>query len=86
MNYITAHKLKLAARRWAKEGARANPGIKFLALVDGQCHTAEVGPGLYDTFDWRQDMELGFKDGASGRWVWDSELDGFTQLETEETP
>ena len=79
MNYIEA---RMAARRWAKEGARANPGIKFIGLVDGQCHTAEVGPQFYPPLaDWLQDVELGFKDAAAGKWVWDSELDRFTKQE-----
>lgn len=79
MNYIEA---RMAARRWAKEGARANPGIKFIGLVDGQCHTAKVEPGWYPCVeDWLQDVALGFKDGADGKWVWSDDLDRYTQLE-----
>lgn len=73
-------KVRRDARRWTKASARLNPGIKFIALVDGQLHTAEVGPGLYPPLaNWPENVELGFKDGAAGRWVWNTDLDRFTQ-------
>ena len=82
MNYKALAKVRLAARRWAKAGARAHPGIKFIALMDGQRYSAEVPPSLYPTLAvWLQDVELGFKDAAAGKWVWNEDLDRFTKQE-----
>ena len=79
-------RVRRAARQWAKEGAKLNPGIRFIALVDGQQHTAEIEGlsgllGMQWSCYWLQDVELGFKDAAAGRWVWSDDLDRYTQLE-----
>ena len=62
-----------------------HPGIKFIALLPAhdsthaKLYSHEVPPEMYE--EWLQNVELGMQDGAEGRWVWDEDLDRFTQEE-----
>ena len=68
---------------WIHAGAILNPGIKFIAIIPAHHRTPqklyhfEVPPDIHDA--WLENVELGFKDGVKGRWIWDSELDEYTK-------
>ena len=68
-----------AAKAWVRAGARLHPGILFQGIVGNTMYTCEFSPAEHET--WLQDVELGFKDGAEGKWVWDKDLDQFTKME-----
>ena len=69
-----------AASAWVRAGAILNPGIKFIALLPKrQVASFEISPAVHEA--WLRDLELGRKDGADGRWVWDEDLDRFTRTE-----
>ena len=52
------------AHQWVQDGAEANPGIVFQAIVDGQLITSEISPGIREL--WCDEMppvwELGLHD------------------------
>lgn len=80
-----AHRLRQQAIDWVRAAAVLNPGVKFIALLPAhdrthaKLYSHEVPPEMYAV--WVYNVELGMKDGADGRWVWDEDLDRFTRVE-----
>ena len=70
------------AKAWARAGAALNPGICFIGIAGNTMYSAEIPPAVrIDSLNRRMGMELGRKDGAEGRWLWDDDLNRFTKME-----
>ena len=71
-----------AAKAWARAGAALNPGICFIGIAGNTMYSQEIPPAVrIDSLNRRMGMELGRKDGAEGRWLWDEDLDKFIRIE-----
>lgn len=80
---ISPHDTRQRAMEWVHKGALASRGVKFIAIVppDADGSRQRLYSFEVPSYTWPADVELGKKDGAAGRWIWDEDLDRFTKKE-----